>query len=370
MTANFNIEKVLVAPLDWGLGHATRCIPIIRALQKRGCRIWLAAEGKQAILLKQEFPELEILPLEGYRVRYGQNRWTFPFLLLKQIPRILRMIKQEGLWLDEQLKQHHFDLVISDNRYGLSSQKTHCIFITHQLLIKAKVSWLEALLQKINYRYIQRFAACWVPDTENEPSLAGMLSHPPKLPAIPVRYLGLLSRFQFASVPEKYKYCMLLSGPEPQRSLMETALISAFAKLKVSCLLVRGKPGEPEMSGVPEHIKVIAHLPGNELASVLLQSEYIICRSGYTSIMEILTLRRKALLIPTPGQTEQEYLGKRLMEQGFCYSFPQNEIPSLKHHLQTAGSFDYRLTDFPLFTDNTLTDLFNDGTQLPPLANP
>lgn len=359
-----------MAPLDWGLGHATRCIPIIRALQKKGCRIWLAAEGKQAVLLQQEFPELEILPLEGYRVRYGLNKWTFPFLLLKQIPRILRMIKQESLWLDEQLEQHHFDLVISDNRYGLSSQKTLCIFMTHQLLIKANFTWIEKWLQRINYRYIQHFAACWVPDMESEPNLAGILSHPTKLPAIPVRYLGLLSRFHFDRLPVKYKYCILLSGPEPQRSLMETALIRAFANIPVTCLLVRGKPGEPEMIAVPEHIKVVAHLPGNELASVLLQSEFIICRSGYTSIMEILTLRRKALLIPTPGQTEQEYLGDRLMKQHYCYSFPQNEISSLNHHLQLAESFEYRLTDFPLFTDKRLTDLFSEQVQPPPIANP
>lgn len=359
-----------MAPLDWGLGHATRCIPIIRALQKKGCRIWLAAEGKQAILLQLEFPDLKILPLEGYRVRYSLNKWTLPFLLLKQIPRILKMIKQENVWLDEQLEQHHFDLVISDNRYGLSSKKTHCIFMTHQLLIKANFNWIEDLLQRINYRYIQQFAACWVPDIAGEPNLAGILSHPQKMPGIPVRYLGLLSRFHFVQLPEKYKYCILLSGPEPQRSLMETALIKAFAKLPVTCLLVRGKPGETEPVSVPEHIKVVSHLPGNELASVLLQSDYIICRSGYTSIMEILTLRRKAILIPTPGQTEQEYLGKSLMQQQYCYTFPQNEIPALEKHLQIAQSFNYQLSGFPLFTEESLTDIFRDPLSRVPFANP
>lgn len=348
-----------MAPLDWGLGHATRCVPIIHALQNMGCRVWLAAEGKQAALLQQEFPGLEILPLEGYRVRYSLNKWTLPFLLLKQIPRILRMIKQEHKWLDAQWEKHHFDLVISDNRYGLSSPKTRCIFMTHQLLIKANFSRIEVLLQQINYRYIQKFDTCWVPDVAGEPNLAGDLSHPQKMPAVPVRYLGLLSRFTFAEQPVKYTYCILLSGPEPQRSLMETALIRAFANLPVSCLLVRGKPGEPETIAVPEHIKVVSHLPGNALASVLLQSKFILCRSGYTSIMEIITLRRKALLIPTPGQTEQEYLAKRLMQQGYCYSFPQNEIAKLRDHLQSAESFDYRFTNFPLFTDKSLTDLFS-----------
>jgi predicted glycosyltransferase len=270
------------------------------------------------------------------------------------------MIKQEHHWLDAQWEQHHFDLVISDNRYGLSSQKTRCIFMTHQLLIKANVSLIEAWLQQINYRYIQKFDTCWVPDIAGEPNLAGVLSHPQKMPAIPVRYLGLLSRFEFAQHPVIYKYCILLSGPEPQRSLLETALIRVFTNLPANCILVRGKPGEPETISVPEHVKIVSHLPGNELAAVLLQSEFIICRSGYTSIMEILTLRRKALLIPTPGQTEQEYLGKRLMQQGYCYSFPQHEISKLGDHLQSAESFDYRLTDFPLFTDKSLTDLFNE----------
>ncbi len=370
MSSNFNIEKVLVAPLDWGLGHATRCIPIIRALLKKGCRVWLAAEGSQALLLQTEFPGLEILPLEGYRVRYGQSRWTLPIVLVQQLPRILGIIKREQAWLERQLEQHHFDLVISDNRYGLSSPNTRCIFITHQLQIKAPFGWLEYLLQKINYGYIRNFSACWVPDVASEPNLAGILSHPPKKPSIPVAYLGLLSRFHPKTLPQKYDYCILVSGPEPQRSFLETALIKAFAAVEGSCLLIRGKPGNTEKIPVPGNIRVVSHLPGDELAIVLQESAFIICRSGYTSVMEILALRRKAILIPTPGQTEQEYLGGLLMRHRYCYTLPQNGIPALRQHLLLARSFDYQLPDLSLFSEDDPPSFFTKALSSNRSSNP
>lgn len=353
---NFNIQKVLVAPLDWGLGHATRCIPVIRALLTNGFTVILAAEGAQAHLLHQEFPQLTILPIPGYRVHYAKTRLGLAFSLVKQLPRLQKLIRQEHLWLQQVIVDHQINLVISDNRYGLYSKKVSCIFITHQLTIKAPLDWMEKLLQRINYRFINRFTACWVPDMPGQPGIAGILSHPKKLPAIPVQYMGILSRFRYINTAKKYDYCILLSGPEPQRSLLEKKMIKDLPHIAGNCLLVRGKPGSEETLFVGSNVTVKNHLPGVELEEAINQSEYIICRSGYTSVMELLTLQKKAILVPTPGQTEQEYLAKRLLDNHTCLSVSQ-DLFDVREHLAMAKTFTYQLPQVSVFTPTDLPRL-------------
>jgi uncharacterized protein (TIGR00661 family) len=267
---------------------------------------------------------MQILPLAGYRfVQYSKSRWGLAFTLLAQLPRLQKNIKEEHRWLDTIIDEHHIDLVISDNRYGLYSKKIPCIFITHQLTIKAPFAWIENMLQRINYRYIDQYNSCWVPDVAGEPNAAGLLSHPVTLPRTKVHYIGLLSRFQLQAVEKKYDYCVLLSGPEPQRTLLENTLLEGLSKVEGKILLVRGKPGSKEIPDAAPHIEIKNHLPGSGLAQALLQSEYIISRSGYTTVMELLSLQKKSILIPTPGQTEQEYLAKKLQNDGICMSVEQ-----------------------------------------------
>ena len=356
MSPNFNIQKVLVAPLDWGLGHATRCIPIIRALQHKGYEVVLAAEGAQASLLSAEFPSLQILPLVGYRVRYSKNKWWLPFTLLLQLPRLLLVIKYENRWLDAVIDEHRIDLVISDNRYGLYTKKVACIFITHQLTIKAPFSWLEKMVQRINYHYINRYNRCWVPDVDGAINAAGVLSHPAEMPVTKVEYIGLLSRFQKQAVAKKYDYCILLSGPEPQRTLLEKKLLEGLDTITGKIILVRGKPGDEEVIQSSKHVEVQNHLPGAALAEVIQQSEYIICRSGYTTVMELLSLHKKSILIPTPGQTEQEYLAKKLAKEQLCMYVEQDDF-NCAEHIPLAETFSYQFPDLPLFNEEKITGL-------------
>jgi len=331
----------LVAPLDWGLGHATRCIPVIHGLMAGGYEVILAAEGAQASLLQTEFPSLLCLPLEGYKVKYSKDPSLLAFTLLRQLPRLIKIIRRENRWLADTIREHAIDLVISDNRYGLYTDKVPCVFITHQLLIKAPFAWVENILQRINYRYINRFTACWVPDTEGEPNAAGILSHPRKLPAIPVHYMGLLSRFMQQTAETRYDICILLSGPEPQRTVLERKILSGIDKVPGKVLLVRGRPGSVEKIMVPVNVEVQNHLPQIQLQQALLQSNYIISRSGYTTVMELLSLQKRSLLIPTPGQTEQEYLAKRLHEQDLCYTVEQSHF-HFERDLALARGFSYK----------------------------
>lgn len=343
--------RILVAPLDWGLGHATRCIPIIRELSRQNCEVWLAAEGTQETLLKQEFPQLSCLSLKGYRIKYGRSSTGMALNIFGQTRKIFQAIKQENIWLKEMMKKYNFDAVISDNRYGLYHNKIPCIFITHQLYIKSPLGkWAERLLQKKNYNYINRFTECWVPDEEGENNLAGELSHPEKKPAISLRYIGPLSRFEISNdtphshpvdgTEDKDHLFVILSGPEPQRSILENKIIKDIAHYAGTATIVRGLPGTATIIPSGNTIKFYNHLTAEELNKEMIRAVYIISRSGYSTVMDVVKLQKKSIFIPTPGQTEQEYLAKYLQKKNIAVSISQNSF-SLSSALQSAKTFSY-----------------------------
>jgi UDP-N-acetylglucosamine transferase subunit ALG13 len=351
--------RILVAPLDWGLGHATRCVPIIHELLRLDCDVWLAGEGAQTILLKQEFPDLPFLELQGYRVNYGRSATGMLWNMLVQSSKIVQAIRYENNWLKKMVAEHGFNAVISDNRYGLYHKTVPCIFITHQLTIKSFLGkWSERLLQKRSYQYINRFTACWVPDEEGENNLAGELSHPKKKPAIPLKYIGVLSRLKsITDLPYPPSgtggLFIILSGPEPQRSILEDKIINEIAHYPGAATIVRGLPAAVNIIPSTNSIKFYNHLPADELNTEMSRAEYIISRSGYSTIMDLVTLQKKSILIPTPGQTEQEYLGDHLFQQQTAFCISQKDF-TLTHALQQAKNFTFRLPGFP--ADNKLQD--------------
>jgi len=336
--------RILVAPLDWGLGHATRCIPIIRELLLQGCDVWLAAENSQETLLKEEFPELPLLQLSGYSIKYSKTKTGLLWKMIWQGPKIKRAIEYEKKWLKKMVEEFNIDAVISDNRYGLSHTAIPCIFITHQLQIKSPVGqWTEKILQKRNYRYINQFTACWVPDMVAENNLAGELSHPKNIPSVPLHYIGLLSRFEKTEIPEKKNHLLVvLSGPEPQRTILEEKIIHEISHFNSTAVIVRGLPDASSVIPSTNMIKFYNHLSATALNAAMQEAEYVLCRSGYSSVMDIAKLEKKSILIPTPGQTEQEYLADYLMLKGFAFSVDQNEF-SLNAVLAAAALFNYKL---------------------------
>ena len=353
-----NTTRVLVSPLDWGLGHATRSIPIIKALLAEGCAVYVACNETAQLLLSPEFPDVHFLYLRGYNIRYASSKRRFAFKILQQIPKILSSVAHEHRWLKKAVANHHFDLIISDNRYGLVDAKTQCIFITHQLFIQMPVRWLSFVVQQINYRFINRFAQCWVPDYASSPNMAGALSHPRKLPSIPVIYIGALARVCKVEQKIKNQWLFLLSGPEPQRTLLEKKVLLLIPKLEGNIVLIRGLPGGSSSLQVPDGCVVFNHLPTGDIQTAITQSEYIVSRSGYTTVMEILAAQKKAILIPTPGQTEQEYLAEHLMKQQWCYACGQDD--DLFTHLQLAQTFTYGL---PVLPYSLLPSIVRDAVQ-------
>lgn len=344
-------SRILVAPLDWGLGHATRCIPIIRELLAQGCDVCLAGEGAQELLLKDEFPDLPFLDLPGYRIRYAKTKWGLVWKMIQQGPKMRRAIQFEHRWLKKIINKHGFDAVISDNRYGLYHKTTPCIFITHQLYIKSSAGkWTEKIFQKRNYGFINKFTVCWVPDLEGENNLANELSHPQVKPNIPVHCIGLLSRFEKngafdrLSTERKNHLLIILSGPEPQRSILEEKIITDIGHYHGTATIVRGLPGSATLIPSTNMIRFYNHLPAEQLNNEMQEAEYVIGRSGYSTVMDVVALQKKSILIPTPGQTEQEYLGNYLMEKGITISINQKDF-SLNKALTIASDYKYEIPD-------------------------
>ena len=352
---NFNKSLILIAPLDWGLGHTTRCIPIIITLKKANYDVVVAACAKQKNLLQQEFSDLRYIDLAGYNISYSKNKWFFIAKMILQIPKILWCIYKENKWLNKIVEQEKIDVVISDNRYGLYSKKIKSIFITHQLQINTGNSFSELVLQKINYYFINKFNCCWVPDLLGENNIAGNLSHPKKMPKTPVKYIGILNRFNKIETEIKYDLCVLLSGPEPQRTLLENKLLQQLKNIKnKKILFVRGLPNAIE-NIVHSNCTIKNHLAGKELQEAICSSNIIVARSGYTTVMELLSLQKKMILIATPMQTEQEYLAMYLANKKYCISYTQNKI-NIVDAFNKAIQFNYESIGNIVFDENLILE--------------
>jgi UDP-N-acetylglucosamine transferase subunit ALG13 len=333
--------SVLVAPLDWGLGHTTRCIPIIKELIGQGARVLIAAGAGQKAMLKKEFPLQEYLDIPGYNIHYKGGNFLKWRLLLK-IPAILKQVRKENRWLDDIQRKLTIDAVISDNRFGLYHKRIFCIFITHQLQIQSGLfsngkagSWRSALdrwvnrkLLQWNYKFISKFSVCWVPDEDGSLSVAGLLSHPHTPPPVPLKYIGILSRFQPLEKIEVKDYLLILiSGPEPQRTIFENILFGQLTGFTTRTIVLRGLPdSDSPVPFIQQGITIYNHLPSTELNKLISESRHIIARSGYSTVMDLMRLRKTAILVPTPGQTEQEYLGRYLQEKNWMYCASQKNF--------------------------------------------
>ncbi len=327
--------------MDWGLGHATRCIAIINELLLTDYEIIIASEGSQMNLLKNEFPHLKYLELKGYRLKYGKSGFFTVLRIILQIPKILIQINLEKAWIDQIISSENIDVVISDNRYGLHSKKIISIFLTHQLYIKTPFGKLfEKKLMQLNYKYINQFSCCWVPDFEKENILAGELSHPKNIPKTPIKYIGILSRFKKKETIQVYKLLILLSGPEPQRTILENLFLLQLKVFKEKTVLIRGLPDEKKIIQLPSNVEIHNHLSASALNEKILQSELVICRSGFSTIMDLARLGKPSVVIPTPGQSEQEYLADYLSQKRLAIKKNQNSF-ILSEAFEEAKNFSF-----------------------------
>ena len=327
-------KKVLVAALNWGLGHATRCVPIIRFLQQQNAEVFLASDGRAFHLLKKEFPELPIFELPSYGITYRTSSMIFNFAFL--FPKMFTAISKEKKVIEKLVEEHQLDIIISDNRFGCHAAAAYNIFMTHQLNIPIPMPVVNQIGNWYNHLQIKKFKECWVPDFEGTPNLAGRLSHQHNIGN--TKYIGALSRMQFRSSEIKRKAIIILSGPEPQRTYLEKKIIQQAKELQFQFLIVKGQTEQQEHFFIEKNIEVFSFLTSEDLEKAIAESEVVISRSGYTTLMDLVFLEKKAILIPTPGQTEQEYLAKHFHQQKIFFTQNQKAF-NLKNALEQVNNF-------------------------------
>jgi len=311
--------KILFGVLNWGLGHAARSIPLIQKLLAEDYEVILASDGEALALLQQEFPQLLFEKLPAYNVHYSKNPYFFSLKLLSQTPYILQTIRKEKKIVRKLADKYQPDFILSDNRFGFRHKLVRSIYITHQLRVLSGCTtplstWLHA-------RIYNQYDEIWVPDYAGEINFSGKLGHLNTTDK-KIKYIGILHRLQKQETSKQYDIAAVLSGPEPQRSLLEKELLDKMANLPFKTALVQGVV--KGKANVVKHkgTDVYNYLTREQLQKLINASETIISRSGYTSIMDLLYLQKKVLWIPTPGQKEQEYLAQYLAEK---YGFVQQK---------------------------------------------
>lgn len=322
-------RRILLAALNWGLGHASRSIPLIQILQQAGHQLLIASDGQALDLLKKNFPDLDFLELPPFQIEYDSALGANAAIFFKG-PSLMKYIRKENRFLTQWLEQEQFkpDLIISDNRYGIYHPEIPSVLITHQLKIKHSLlaNAADLLLKKL----LKHFDECWLPDLEDH-LLSGDLSRNSSI-KIPLKFIGPLSQFQIESDlsnPDSTAQATLaiLSGPEPNRSRLEKKLIDQALRDQIPLRLVRGTQ-LAAAEGIMDHdeIKVFDFLERDALRNEIEKAKLIICRSGYSSIMDLFYLKKPAILIPTSQHSEQEYLAKYHQEQGYFTSISEKDL--------------------------------------------
>lgn len=313
-----NKKRILIAPLDWGLGHASRCIPIARELEQEGFEVIFAASGRPLDLLMGEFPNRDFIKLESYNIQYPKNG-NMAWIMISQSLKIWKGIRKEKKALNQIIEDYNIDGVISDNRFGLYSKKVPCVFITHQLNIQSPL--FSQWIQNINFKYIEKYNACWIPDSK-EHLLSGDLTRS-NLPQVDCHFVGSLSRFEPMQKTKDLDILAVISGPEPQRTIFENILKKQLLASKKKAILVLGKT-EDNSEECIENLKIVSHLKSTELNQAMVNANLVISRSGYSTVMDVAKLNKKAVFVPTPGQTEQLYLAKYYYNQQLTFAMPQD----------------------------------------------
>jgi uncharacterized protein (TIGR00661 family) len=339
-----NVKKnILICPLEWGLGHAGRMVPLARYLANQNHNIFFGSGEEHLAFFRREVPGATYIHFSGFRIKYSAFLPQYLIILLKT-PLLLYHIVREHKILKKIISDHSIDIVISDNRIGLWSKKVITVFVTHQLRIifPGPFRFLEFIGVQLIRSIIKKYSFCFVPDLDGELNVSGELSHGVRLPGN-VRYIGMLSRFEGTLLSERKSqnanYLVILSGPEPQRSILKKKLSAILSDTGNPAVFLEGNPAEMSEPYSQKNIIYYSHPDEEKMLKLITESKTIITRGGYTAIMELISLGRGAILIPTPGQTEQEYLAKYLASKGWFISVKQKDLCD-KIILSSTGHFE------------------------------
>jgi uncharacterized protein (TIGR00661 family) len=333
-------SKILIAVLNMGLGHVTRTIPIIKYFKDLGWNVLIASSGRALIFLQQEFPQSSFLELPDYNLEYSSKGVGYGKLMIK-IPSFIKTIRQENLLVNDFVRLNKIHFIISDHRYGCFSHVIPSFFISHQLRIKVPLFLkpLEFLVNSFSQYFHNKYTAVFIPDIyeENSGLLSGKLSRSTKLNHY--HYVGILSSISKKNIKKlDVDIFVSISGPEPQRSVFEQIIRSQIGSIPGKKIVTLGKPESKKIEVISDDLIIYHHFPRQEMEEMFNRCKLVIARSGYTTIMELAALGKRALLIPTPGQTEQVYLAKHLRKKGWCHSVSQKSL-NLDKDIRIANSY-------------------------------
>jgi uncharacterized protein (TIGR00661 family) len=334
-------KKILICPMDWGLGHATRMVPVIEIFRKKNAEVILGADNRPYEFLKKRFPGLEVIRFPGYIPHYPA-KGSMALKMISEMPDMLRFADKAHDLLEKFVKERNIDLVISDNRYELWSKRVKTVFITHQLNVQTPKygRMANSALRQVIYSFIRKHNELWIPDFEGAENLSGKLSHVKKFPLDNYHFIGPLSRFQFVEprpVHKKTDLLIMMSGPEPQRTILEVKLKDQAFQTGLNTVILQGRPEDDHY----EHfgnVEIFSHLPDEVMAGYIHAAKMVISRPGYTTLMDLAYFGKKAIFIPTPGQTEQKYLARSLKEKGL-YNYQSQKGFDLVKALTESESY-------------------------------
>ena len=321
--------KVLVAPLDWGLGHATRCVPVVKEFLRQGAEVELAVVRANADFFREVFPELRQRIAPGYNIVYPKHGFNMGLWLLKNSAHLNTVMRYEHRYAEEMVERHGYDVLFSDNRFGFYSQKAYSVYMTHQrrIAFPPALSVFEGIGIRWHNSIMKKFDEVWVPDEKLYPGYAGALSHV-ELASSPVKFIGPLSRFDDVESPgvpageKRYKIVAVVSGVEPARSQFEKKLRKLLAEIPGRHLMILGKPQSGRKFWTEGNIEICNHLPTDAFASAVKSAEWVVSRGGYSTVMDMAYLGAKCIFVPTSGQYEQVYLGRFLASSGYAVEIP------------------------------------------------
>jgi UDP:flavonoid glycosyltransferase YjiC (YdhE family) len=312
--------KVIFAVLNWGLGHATRSVPVIEALLRRNAEVEIASSGPAKAYLERRFPLLKVHELPDRTIRYHRSGAKVSILFRSFYqPRINR--RQRAV-LNRLCRDSGATHIVSDNVYGAAIPCLKSAIITHQLALP--VPWGAAVVNHVLAGWLNEFTEVWIPDAKNRP-ISGSLSTNDAVTSR-IRHIGILSRFSTPSErkTKRYRYAAVLGGPEPQRTVLEEKVLKVFAAMEGEKILFRGSQKDRILPG--SRPEVVNFGDGHEMSQALEESEVVLARSGFSSIADLIALGCRGILIPTPGQSEQTFLAKRMAERGWFETCSQKEL--------------------------------------------
>lgn len=319
---------------------------------KQGFTPIIASDGNALLLLQKEFPTLKSIELPSYKIEYPKNGRLLKLKLLFNIPTVLKAINSERKLVDKLTVSERLIGIISDNRLGVRSSKIPSVYITHQPKVFSGI--MTYFTSKSHQYYINKFDECWIPDINSKVKLTGELSQTRGVKS--KKFIGVLSRFKKKELPVKYDALVLLSGIEPLRSQLQEKLISELENYKGKVLFVKGVLEGQQKVEIIENITYCNYLLTDELELAINQSELVIARSGYSTIMDLAVLEKKAFFIPTTGQNEQEYLAKHLEELKIA---PFSSEDKFKIEMLSAvKNYTSFSTEYKLDLNESIFDIF------------